>query len=155
MSFADRLGAASDRFYDRMRSPEAKQIADAAPTGKLEDLWGRKYCVLVTFKKSGEAVPAPLWFGSGDGKVFVQTGASTAKVKRIARNPAVRVAPATSRGRPLGPPFLGTACVVPPEGEANAERWLQANYGMGRRVYMRFLDRVQNVYVEITPAATD
>jgi PPOX class probable F420-dependent enzyme len=151
MSLVERLARATDHFYDRMRSPRATEIAEAAPTGSLGDLRGRKYCVLVTYKKSGEAVPSPLWFGTGNGKLYFQTGATSAKVKRIGRNPDVRVAPATSRGRPLASSFVATARVVPPEGEAEAERWLQANYGLGRRLYSLLSDRVASVYVEVTP----
>lgn len=151
MSLVERLARATDHFYDRMRSPRAADIAEAAPTGILEDLRGRKYCVLVTYKKSGEPVPSPLWFGTGNGKLYFQTGATTGKVKRIGRNPDVRVAPATSRGRPLAAPFVGAARVVPPEEEAEAESWLQANYGLGRRLYSRLSDRVANVYVEVMP----
>jgi hypothetical protein len=120
-------------------------------TGNFQDLRGRKYCVLVTYKRSGEGVPSPLWFGTGDGKLYFQTGATSAKVKRIGRNPEVRVAPATSRGRPLAPPFVGTARVIPPEQEPTAERRLQANYGLGRRLYSRLSDRLDSVYVEVTP----
>jgi PPOX class probable F420-dependent enzyme len=151
MSLAERLGRASDRFYDRMRSSRAAHIGEADPTGSLQDLRGKKYCVVVTYKRSGEAVPSPLWFGTGNGKVYFQTGATTAKVKRIKRNPQVRVAPTTSRGRPLAAPFVGTARVVLSEEEAEAERWLRANYGLGRRLYSLFGERVATVYVEVTP----
>jgi PPOX class probable F420-dependent enzyme len=151
MSLAERLARATDLFYDRMRSPRAADVAQAAPTGSLEDLRPRKYCVLVTYKKNGEPVPSPLWFGTGNGKLYTQTGANTAKVRRIGRNPEVRVAPATSRGRPLGAPFVATARVVPPEEEAEAERRLQANYGLGRRLYSLLSSRVHNVYLEVTP----
>jgi PPOX class probable F420-dependent enzyme len=153
MSLAERIARASDRFYDRTRSPQAGDIAEADPTGSLEHLRGRKYCVLVTYKSSGEPVPSPLWFGTGNGKLYFQTGATAAKVRRINRRPDVRVAPATSRGRPLAAPFVGTARVVPAEEEAEAERWLQANYGLGRRVYSLFSGRLANVYVEVTPGA--
>jgi len=151
MSLAERLARASDRVYDRMRSPQATHVAEAAPTGSLLDLRGHKYCVLVTYKKSGEAVPSALWFGTGNDKVYFQTGATSAKVKRIRRNPQVRVAPATMRGRPLAAPFVGTARVLSSEEGHEAERWLQANYGLGRRLYSRFGDRVAYVYVEVTP----
>jgi PPOX class probable F420-dependent enzyme len=151
VSLLERVAHASDRFYDRMRSSRANEVAAAPATGSLDDLRGRKYCVIVTYKKNGDPVPAPVWFGTGSGKLYFQTGATTTKVKRIARNPEVRVAPATTRGRPLGPPFLGTARVVPPDEEAEAERCLQANYGLGRRLYMVPGRRLDNVYIEVTP----
>jgi len=151
MSLTERLAHASDRFYDRMRSSQARGVAESAPTGSLGDLKGHKYCVIVTYKKSGEPVPSPLWFGTGNGKLYFQTGATTTKIKRINRNPEVRVAAATARGRPLSAPLVGTARVLPPEEEAEAERWLQANYGLGRRLYSRLGDRVASVYVEVVP----
>lgn len=151
MSLAERVARASDRFYDRIRSPKAREVGETAPTGNLDNLRGRKYCVLITYKRNGDAVPSPLWFGTGNGKVYFLTGATSAKVRRITRNPEVRIAPASSRGRPLAAPFVGTARVVPAEEEAEAERWLRANYGLGRRLYSVLSDRVRNVYVEVTP----
>ena len=151
MSLLERVARATDRFYDRVRSPQAGTIAEADPIGRLEDLRGHKYCVMVTYKKSGEPVPSPLWFGTGNGKLYVQTGATAAKIRRIERNPVVRVAPASSRGRPLAPPFLGTARLLSAGEESKAERSLQTNYGLIRRVYSILLGRLANVYVEITP----
>jgi uncharacterized protein len=151
VSLLERVARASDRFYDRVRSPQAATIAEAAPTGRLEDLRGRRYCVLVTYKKSGEPVPSALWFGTGNGKLYFQTGATTAKLRRIERNPEVRVAPATSRGRPRGAPFAGTARRVPAAEEPDAERCLQANYGLSRRLYSLLTGRLDNAYVEVTP----
>jgi PPOX class probable F420-dependent enzyme len=154
MSLIERFARASDRFYDWMRSSRAQDVAETAPTGSLADLQGHKYCVLVTYKKSGEAMPSALWFGTGNGKLYVHTGASTAKVKRIERNPQVRVAAATTRGRPRSAPFVGTARVLPIDEAAEAERCLQGNYGVGRRLYSRLGQQVASVYVEVTPTAS-
>jgi PPOX class probable F420-dependent enzyme len=152
MSLAERLGRATDRFYDRMRSPQAAHVTDAAPTGDLGEVRGHKYCVVVTYKRNGEGVPSPVWFGTGDGKLYFQTGASSVKVTRIKRNPAVRVAPTTSRGRPLDAPFVATARVLESADErARAESCLRANYGLGRWLYSRFGDRLASVYIEVTP----
>ena len=100
-------------------------------------------------------MPSPLWFGTGNGNLYFQTGARTAKVKRIERNPQVRVAAATTRGRPRSAPLVGTARVVSVEEAAEAERCLQANYGLGRRLYSRLGRQVASVYVAVTPMASD
>ena len=152
MSLAERLAKASDRFYDRMRSPAAKAVADQAPTGSIDDLRGHKYCVVTTYRKSGEPIPSPVWFGVGNGKLYFLTGAGTVKLKRIERNPEVRVAPSTTRGKPVGPPFAGRARILGPDEEAEAERWLQANYGLGRRLYSLMGRSVPSTYVEVTPS---
>jgi len=152
MGLIDRLAKASDKFYDRMRSADADSVADADPTGSIDDLKGRKYCVLVSYRKNGQAMPSPLWFGTADGKLYFQTSPDGFKVKRIRNNPEVRVAPCTSRGKPVGPPFIGKARVVPDTDASVAERAVQSNYGIGRKIYTLFSGSVDSVYVEVTPA---
>ncbi|MBV8305017.1 MAG: PPOX class F420-dependent oxidoreductase [Acidimicrobiia bacterium] len=151
MGLMERLAKASDKFYDRMRSADATNVAHAEPTGRMADLTGHKYCVLVSYRRNGQPVPSPLWFGVAGDKLYFQTSPDGYKVKRIANNPEVRVAPCTSRGKPLGPPFTGAARILP-DGEApTAERALRSNYGVGRRIYTAFSDKVPSVYVEVTP----
>jgi PPOX class probable F420-dependent enzyme len=153
MGLMDRLAQASDKFYDRMRSGDADTVADAEPSGSIDDLKGRKYCVLVSYRKNGQAMPSPLWFGVADGKLYFQTSRDGFKVKRIRNNPEVRVAPCTSRGKPVGPPFLGKARVVPDAEVQAAEQALKANYGFGRRIYTVLGSSVDSVYVEVTPTS--
>jgi len=152
MGLIDRLAKASDKFYDRMRSADADSVADADPTGSIDDLKGRKYCVLVSYRKNGQAMPSPLWFGTADGRLYFQTSPDGFKVKRIRNNPEVRVAPCTSRGKPVGPPFIGKARVVPDSEASVAEHAVQSNYGIGRKIYTLFSGTVDSVYVEVTPA---
>ena len=73
----------------------------------IRALAGHKYCLLVTYKRSGEGVRTPVWFGLGDGKLYVRSEADVAKVKRIRNDQRVRVAPCTVRGKPLGLPAEG------------------------------------------------
>ena len=154
MGLMDRLAKASDKFYDRMRSGDADSVADAEPTGSIDDLKGRKYCVLVSYRKNGQAMPSPLWFGVADGKLYFHTSADGFKVKRIRNNPDVRVAPCTSRGKPVGPPFTGKARVLAGDEAPGAERALKSNYGLSRRMYMAFVGSVDAVYVEVTPTTS-
>jgi uncharacterized protein len=121
----------------------------------FEHLRGHKYCLLVSYKRSGEAVPTPVWFGLGDGKVYVRSEANVAKVKRIRNHPQVRLAPCTVRGKPLGPPADGRARVLEQPGdEQEAEVALQANYGLGRKLYEGAGGALgtETVYLEIAPA---
>jgi len=120
----------------------------------FEHLRGHKYCLLVTYKRSGEAVPTPVWFGLGDGKLYVRSEAAVAKVMRIRNDPQVRVAPCTVRGKPLGPPAEGRARVLDEASEEEAEAALRANYGLGRKVYEGAGGALgaETVYLEITPA---
>lgn len=122
--------------------------------GGFESLRGHKYCLIVSFKRDGRAVPTPVWFGLDEaGRLYFRTGADVAKVRRIRRNPRVLVAPCTVRGKPLGPSFEGTARVVPASDKEHAEAAIQANYGLGRRMYERMADAVggDEAYVEVVP----
>jgi PPOX class probable F420-dependent enzyme len=150
MTFFERLTAIENRMLDRVRSGDAGTVADAAPTGRIEDLQGKKYCILVSYKKDGNPVPSPLWFGIGKGKLYIHTGGY--KIKRMERNPHVLVAPSSFRGKPKGPPFAGTARILPKDECAEADGFLDANYGLQRRAYLKLFGQADiGEYVEITP----
>jgi hypothetical protein len=147
------VSSLQNRFYHWIRHPSADSLADETRTvSGFEHLQGHKYCLLVTYKRSGEGVPTPVWFGLADGKLYVRSEANVAKVKRVRNDPRVRVAPCTVRGKPLGAPAEGRAHLLEQPGEgAKAEAALQANYGLGRKVYEGTLG-AGAVYLEITPA---
>jgi uncharacterized protein len=144
-----------DRVYDGVRHRDAFAAARKQPTAHgFDALRGHKYCLLVSFRRSGEPVPTPVWFGLDEaGRLFVRTEAGAAKVKRIRADARVRVAPATARGKPTGPLAEGTARVLEADDERRAESALQANYGLGRRLYEGLAESVgaQTVYLEVTP----
>ena len=144
-----------NRFYHWIRDPSAHSLAREGRTvSGFEHLRGHKYCLLVTHRRSGEAVPTPVWFGLGDGRLYVRTEADAAKVKRVGSDPRTLVAPCSARGKPLGLPAEGRARVLKDPGEErDAEAALQANYGLGRRVYEGAggVLGTAAVYLEITP----
>jgi PPOX class probable F420-dependent enzyme len=156
MSFAVRMGKALDKYvWDRMRDRRASEVTSGVP-GTFETLKWRKYALVVTFKRSGEAVPTPTWFGLGDdGNVYTHTFADSWKVKRIGRDSRVLVAPCDPRGKPLGLVIEGRARVLPKTEWGLAERAIAANYGLGRKLYMApargSIDAM--TYVEITPVS--
>jgi hypothetical protein len=100
--------------------------------------------LLVTFKRSGEAMPSPINHGVDQdvpgGKIYVRTDASTGKVKRIRNNPRVLVAACNLRDKPSGPVVA-------------------ANWSRPMKVFERGLDRGSKAtglavaYIEITPAS--
>ncbi|HXB14227.1 MAG TPA: PPOX class F420-dependent oxidoreductase [Solirubrobacteraceae bacterium] len=142
-------------IYDRIRNPEsaaaARAGAGASGFGALRD---RKYALLVTYRRSGEAVPTPVWFGlEGAERLYVRTGADAAKVKRLRADARVLVGPSDARGKPLGPLAPGTGRVVEPAERPHAEAVLRSSYGLGRLLYERIIgDRSPSTYLEVTPA---
>jgi len=150
MKLARRL----NRFLDRMRDAGAFRVAGEAGTAPdLSGLAGHRYCLLVTFRRSGEPIPTPVWFGLGDGHAYFNTRERNAKVKRIRRDPHVRVAPCSIRGKPLGPLAEGRARVVAEEEETKAEAAIRSNYGIARRIYYATVGGRGDptVYLEVAP----
>ena len=150
----ERIAGLDRGVYDRIRAREAHEAARAEPTAAgFDALRGSKYCLLVSFRRSGEPVPTPVWFGlDAQGAMYIQTEAQAGKVKRVRADPRVRVAPSTARGKPTGPLAAGRARVLPAQDAERAERALRANYGLGRRLYERiFSAPLTSVYLEVTP----
>ncbi len=142
-------------FYDRVRHPAASSLAEQGSTvPSFEHLRGHKYCLLVTYRRTGEAVPTPVWFGMSDANVYVRSESDAAKVKRIRNDPRARLAPCTARGKPLGPPAEGRARVLDQQADIDAaEAALSANYGLGRKIYERAGGALgtETVYLAVTP----
>ena len=61
---------------------------------------GEKVISVETYRKNGAAVRTPVWFLVESGTIYVHTDDRTGKIKRIKRNPRVKVAPSHFRGRP-------------------------------------------------------
>jgi PPOX class probable F420-dependent enzyme len=149
----------TDFVYLRMRHRDAWSSATAqpaAPERGFESLRSHSYCLLTSFRKSGEPIPTPVWFGLADGKLYVRTEADVGKVKRIRANARVLVAPCTVRGKPLGPPAEGRARVLTEGDFERAERAISASYGLLRRLYEGVGSRlaIDAVYIEVEPAAS-
>lgn len=68
--------------------------------GALSRFSGEKVISLETYRRNGEPVRTPVWFLEENGTLYVHTDDSTGKVKRIKRNPKVRVAPSHFMGKP-------------------------------------------------------
>jgi len=68
--------------------------------GPFSQFEGEKVISLETYRRNGQPVRTPVWFLKEDGTLYVHTDDSTGKVKRIRRNPKVRVAPSHFRGKP-------------------------------------------------------
>jgi PPOX class probable F420-dependent enzyme len=143
------------KVLDRMRHRDAFEVAGREGSASdFEALRGARQCLVVSFKRSGEAVPTPVNFGlSDDGRLYFRSEPRSAKVRRIRRDSHVRVCACNMRGKPTGPMVEGAARVLPDDA---AESVLASNWSPPMRVLERGLDRlpVQMVYVEVTPAGS-
>lgn len=156
MSVGERVAAATNRLYGAVRHPGAHDVEIRAGTG-LEELSGQSYALLTTFRKSGKGVPTPVWFGCSADRVYVRTEPDAGKVKRIRADGRALIGPCTVRGRPLGPMAECRARVLGAGEEPAAEAALQANYGLGRRLYEGAGSRLglDAVNLEVAPGRSE
>ena len=155
MAAFERFARLSDRAFDRLRSRRAFTVSEAdAVDGDLRSLRGHAYAVLVTFRRTGEAVPSPVWFGlDGEGRAYVKTRHDVGKVKRLRNDGRVLIAPSNARGAPSGPAVHATGRVLAQSEWGRAEQALAAAYGAGRRISERVIGGPDELaaYIEITP----
>jgi uncharacterized protein len=116
------------------------------------NLQGQQYASLVTFRKSGEGVPTPVWFAQEGNKLYVVTLANAGKAKRIRNNPKVTLAPCTASGKVTGSSIEATARVLSDAEGEHANKVLEKKYGL---IYagFRFMWRIRNqqpAFIEIS-----
>jgi hypothetical protein len=116
------------------------------------------YVSLATFKRDGTAVETAVWFAERDDKLYVFTEGGSYKVKRLRRNPRVKVARCSALGRITGTWREGQGRVVDDERiEGAAYDALRAKYGWQMRlvdVLSRVAGRIDDrVIIEISLAS--
>ena len=96
------------------------------------EIAGQKYISLATFRKTGDRVDTPVWFGEADGKLYVKSRTDSGKFKRIRNNPAVKVAACNVRGKITGPEFSGRARILSLQEEGVAKSSVNRKYWLAR-----------------------
>ena len=95
---------------------------------------GRRYFSLESYRRDGTPVRTPLWFVERNGELAFYTMAASGKVKRLRRNPRVRVAPCDARGKVTGDWVDGTARLLEGEDARQVYALLDRKYGWQRRL---------------------
>jgi uncharacterized protein len=126
-----------------------------APSNPFDALAGGRYVRLSTFRKSGAAVPTPVWFARLGENLYVVTGRNTGKAKRIRNNPGVTLAPSDFRGLPKGRDLRAVAGVTDEQRGGPADRALRSKYGWQYRV-VELIEGLlgvvnERVYLELRP----
>jgi len=103
----------------RGQQPMAVRPDRAGARGYFAPVAGATYVQLTTFRRDGRAVPTPVHLVVDGDAAFFRTWDVAGKAKRLRHTSAVRIAPATFRGRPLGPAIPAQARLL---GGAAAER---------------------------------
>jgi uncharacterized protein len=158
LGIPSRIMALQYKVFDAIRHPRALEIA--AEPGIEADFSAfrtARQCLVVTFKRSGEPVPTPVNFGlSGDAcRLYFRSEPQVAKIRRLERDPRVRLCPCDWRGKPLGPLVQGRARVLPP----SQDDWARSIIASNWRPEVRLLELgydligVPQVYIEVTALA--
>ena len=104
------------------------------PNEALVPFANQNYLNLESFKRDGTPVRTPLWFAEDDGVLYIYTLAKAWKVKRIRRNPRVRLAPCTIRGQVIGPWIEAEARIADAAATAHGHALLLRKYGWKKRL---------------------
>jgi len=70
-------------------------------TTTFDPLSSAQYASLTTFRRNGTAVPTPIWFAIYEptGTMYIETDATSGKVKRIRHTQQVTLAQCTANGK--------------------------------------------------------
>jgi len=128
--------------------------------------FGGKYLSVTSFRRDGSGVATPVWFVLDDGRLLVKTDADSYKVRRIRRNPSVRVARCTATGRLRGEPLPARAEFLPESEGRRVEQLMARKYRLDRVFVLPLYRAVQRVrgrrprgenpvYLAITPTGDD
>ena len=98
-------------------------------------LKNQEYCLLATFRKSGQAVASPLWFVLEGEAAYMTTRGKSWKVKRLSRNPRVTITWCNSGGNKHGKPQPAKATLVEDRDEfERAVKSLNKKYGLKKKL---------------------
>lgn len=121
--------------------------------GGIDSLQGN-HILLTTFRKNGEGVPTPVWYGRQGNHLYVFSLEKAGKVKRIRNSAKVQVAACTGTGWITGPTIEARARILAREEERIARRALRRKYPIAFRfseVFANGLLRRKWAFLEITP----
>jgi PPOX class probable F420-dependent enzyme len=90
---------------------------------------GRQYINLESYTRKGEPKLTPVQSIEDGGLIYLRTGSRTWKVKRIRRNPRVRIVRCNRSGAPLGAWVGGEAHVVEGEECERLKKLFRKEYG--------------------------
>ena len=130
----------------------------ANPAAAMRAIADERYITMESYKRDGQAVRTPLWFAAGSragGPVFyVYSTADSFKIKRIGRNPMIRIAPCTMRGVTTGAWIDARAEIVVGAEFAAGMRLLDQKYFPWKQLlgFGAFFRRRARAVVAIRPA---
>jgi PPOX class probable F420-dependent enzyme len=115
-------------------------VEEKMETPGMSQFRGQKYVCIESYRKNGQPVKTPVWFVEDNGILFVHTDDNTGKVKRIRRNPKVRIAICNFRGNPKSDWIDAKAQLIPASEVDRYHSLIIKKYGMIAKL-VRFMGR--------------
>jgi PPOX class probable F420-dependent enzyme len=112
--------------------------------------------VLTSYRRNGTPVGTPVSIAVDGDHAFVRTYDTAWKLKRIRHNPEVEIAPATLRGKPIGPAIRARARVLSGEESALARHAIAQRQPILQGLLVPLAHRLRHyktVHLELTPVA--
>jgi hypothetical protein len=113
-----------------------------------------KTILLTTYKRDGTAVGTPVSIAFDGDRAFFRSYDKAWKTKRLRRDPRVRVAPSTVRGKPTGPAIQARATLLEGEQAHVAARALARRHRVLQAVLVptaHRLMRYRTMHYELEP----
>jgi uncharacterized protein len=118
---------------------------------QLSQFSKKQYLALETYRRDGQPVRTPVWFLEDSSRLlYIVTDSKSGKVKRIRKNPSVRVVPSSYKGNPEGRWLDAEATLLEENGASEIKSMLNHKYGLvGKmaRFYHRITRRKQTQVV--------
>jgi PPOX class probable F420-dependent enzyme len=125
-------------------------------TNALAQFQKKNYLSIESYRKSGEPVRTPVWFVEDGGSLFVRTGPNSGKVKRLKRNPNLKVVPCSMGGAPQGTWAPATFEIVSDEQQAGKINSLfNKKYGLQKAILELFEGANRNESVTLKLQLTE
>ena len=128
-------------------------MTESALSDPFAYLYPEQFVVLTSYRKDGTPMPTTVWFANENGHIYVTTGSTAGKIKRIRNNGRVQLAPSDRMGNVHGDTVEARAQEVP------ASEYERVNAVLARK-YKEQYDVTrsqmsgghQSTYIDITPA---
>jgi uncharacterized protein len=123
-------------------------------TPVLEPFVEQRTVLLTSFRRDGTAVGTPVTIAVEGDHAFIRSFDEAWKVKRMARNPEVEVAPSTFRGEPQGPAIRARARLLDGAEAEHASELIEAKHPILQGLLVPLghrLQRVRTLHFELTP----
>jgi PPOX class probable F420-dependent enzyme len=117
------------------------------------ELANQQFINLTTFRKNGAPVSTPVTFAQYNAKLYVVTGVTTGKIKRLRHTSRVELGPCDSQGTMLGPTLAGQARILSRDEAAHLKPHLKLHAPavlMFVFNLLRDLRQGGNIYLEIS-----